>query len=108
MRAVIMASASFDTVMEPSSTWATKSFTRFLPRSRDSGSRASRPPSTIWSRILVCSTVCAAACGAAADFFASLTGLPLHFHPVAPLCQLVFIADAVAQHLFELVIALHA
>src|SRR5579864_2763891 len=50
-RAVIIWSASRPRVIDPSSTCATNSLIRLLPRSRALGS-PNRPCSTIWSRIL--------------------------------------------------------
>src|SRR6201999_42166 len=46
---VMVTSASLDSVIEPSSTWFTNSFTRSRPRSRVCASRLNRPCETIWS-----------------------------------------------------------
>src|SRR5579872_5548839 len=107
MRALIIASASLDTVMAPSSTWVTNSFTRFLPRSRADGSRAKRPSSTIWSSRL-CSAVCEVAPWAAAAFWTSLIGPSVQTQFGAQPGEFVLIADGVTQQLFQLVVALHA
>src|SRR5689334_2726664 len=107
MRALIIASVSGDSVMEPSSTWATNSFTRFLPRSFAAGSRASRPCSTIWSSRLV-SACCSAVSGAAADGRCSFIGFPLQAHLRLQFRQLVLVADGVAKQFVELVVALQA
>src|SRR5208283_1036053 len=108
MRAVIMASASLNTVMAPSKTCATNSFTRFLPRSLAAGSRARRPSSTIWSRnprSTVCSeaALCAAACWASP----LLIGTLLHAHLRPQFGQLVFVGNGLAQQFFQLIVALH-
>src|SRR5580698_6548839 len=106
MRALIMASASFDTVMAPSRTCVTNSFTRFLPRSLDAGSRAMRPSCTVWSRRLT-SSVVSAPCDAAAAFCKSLMAGLLGFHLGLQLGQLVLVGNGFAEHLFEFVITLH-
>src|SRR5262245_23797867 len=106
MRAVIMISASLDTVIAPSSTWATNSFTRSLPRSRAAGSRASLPSSTIWSSRLT-SRVCSAGCAAVASFSTLLMG-PLLAQFTLEARQFVLIGDRLAEQLFQLVVALHA
>src|SRR5271170_3576844 len=101
MRALIIISASFAIVMEPSSTWATNSFTRSLPRSFEAASTPNRPCSTIWSRRLdsVVSTA-AVACALAA---ASAIGA-LHF--ALQLVQFFGVADGFEQQFFQLVVAL--
>src|SRR5271157_145736 len=101
-----MASASLDTVMAPSSTCATNSFTRFLPRSLAAGSRARRPSSTIWSsnpRSTVCSAADAGASGLAWLLIAAL----LHAHLRPQFGQLVLVGNGLAQQFLELVVALH-
>src|SRR5574340_1691159 len=108
MRELIIASASLDTVMAPSSTWATNSLTRFLPRSLAAGSRAMRPSSTIWASRLAARTS-SAALGAAACRCWSLIGAPLvqaEFR--AQLIQLARIAHGFAQEFLQLVVALQA
>src|SRR5664279_708669 len=105
MRAVIMISASLDTVIAPSSTWLTNSFTRSLPRSRAAGSRASRPSSTILSSRLV-SNVCSTGC-AVASFLPLLIG-PLLAQLALEARQFVLVRHGFAEQLFQLVVALHA
>src|ERR1700728_3331191 len=103
MRALIIISASLAMVMEPSRTWATNSFTRFLPRSREALSTPNRPCSTIWSRRLpsVVSTEAAGACGFAT---ASAIGLTSDF--TLQLVELFGVAHCFEQQLFQLVVAL--
>src|SRR5215475_4645586 len=107
MRALIMASASFETVMAPSRTWATNSFTRFFPRSRATGSFARRPSCTIWSSRLV-STVCSAPDWGIAARCGSLIGALRDSHLGAQLSQLVLVGHGFTQRFFEFVVALHA
>src|SRR6266481_2928679 len=107
MRALIMASASFDTVMVPSSTCATKSLIRFFPRSLAAGSRASRPSCTIWSSRLPSTVSPAAGCPTVA-FCGSLIAALLQTQLRPELGQFVLVGDGVAQHLFQFVVALHA
>src|SRR5277367_5285223 len=106
MRALIIISASFAIVMEPSSTWATNSFTRSLPRSFEAASTPNRPCSTIWSRRLDSwvSTAAAAACefATASAIGASFFGADLALQ----LIQLFRIAHRFEQQLFQLVVAL--
>src|SRR5437867_7240945 len=107
MRALIMASASLETVMVPSNTCETNSLTRFLPRSLAAGSRAMRPSSTIWSSRL--RSAVSPPDGAAADCCFSAIGFlltALDFR--LQLCQLVRIGHGVTQQLLQLVVALHA
>src|ERR1700676_961268 len=107
MRWLIMVSASLVTVMEPSSTWATNSFTRSLPRSLALSSLPIRPSSTIWSSRPFSST-CSTACGAA-DFFASAIGASrglIEF--LLQLVQLVLIADGAEQCFLQPVVTLQA
>src|ERR1035437_810538 len=103
---MIITSASFDTVIAPSSTWLMNSFTRSLPRSRAAGSRASLPSSTIWSSRL-CSAVTSTGCAAVA-FLTSLIGSLLGPQLALQARQLVLIGYRLAQHLFQLVVTLHA
>src|ERR1035437_1267087 len=103
MRALIIISASLDTVIAPSSTWLTNSFTRSLPRSRAAGSRASLPSSTIWSSRL-CSAVTSTGCAEAA-FWTSLIGSLLGPQLVLEARQLVLIGYRLAQHFFQFVVA---
>src|SRR5450759_550444 len=106
IRAVIITSASLDTVIAPSSTCVTNSFTRSLPLSRAEGSRASLPSSTIWSSRL-CSTVCSTGCAEAA-FWTSLIGSLLGPQLALEARQLILIGHRLAQHLFQFVVTLHA
>src|ERR1039458_2075584 len=107
MRALIMASASLETVMVPSSTCATNSLTRFLPRSRPAGSLAMRPSSTIWSNRL-CSTVSSAAGWLSPAFCASLMRSLRNAEFGAQFRHLVLVGDGLAQRFFQFVVALHA
>src|SRR5258707_11473815 len=106
MRALIIISASLATVMEPSRTWATNSFTRFLPRSLALASCPNRPDSTIWSSNPTCSfsmvVVEAADCFLASAIGPSSFGLDLALQ----LVELLRIADSVQQHFLQLVVAL--
>src|ERR1700685_2112776 len=105
MRALIIISASFATVMEPSRTWATNSFTRFLPRSFALASWPKRPDSTIWSSNPTCSfsmVVVEAACFLASAIGPSSFGLDLALQ----LVELLGVADRIQQNFFELVVAL--
>src|SRR5580698_5031378 len=107
MRWLIIVSASLVTVMLPSSTWETNSFTRSLPRSLEASSLPIRPSSTIWSSRPLSST-CSVACGAA-DFFASAIGSSrglVHF--LLQLVQLTLIADGAEQGFLQAVVALQA
>src|ERR1700694_3856018 len=105
MRALIIISASLATVMEPSRTWATNSFTRFLPRSRAVVSAPNRPCSTIWSSSpfsWVVRTSASAGCAVARlaigpSFFVS--------HLALQLVELLGVADRVEQQFFQLVVA---
>src|SRR5579862_1980485 len=107
MRPLIIVSASREMVMEPSSTWATNSLTKSLPRSLEPGSLESRPSSTIWSSRLR-STTCSCACGAALCF-ASAIGTSLRFiQLLLQLVQLGLVSDCAEQQLLQLVIALEA
>src|ERR1700730_611282 len=109
MRWLIIVSASLVTVMEPSSTWLTNSFTRSLPRSLAPSSLPIRPSSTIWSRSPFSST-CSTACGdAAAFFFASAIGTSrglVHF--LLQLVEFGLIADGAEQRFLQLVVTLQA
>src|ERR1700676_468471 len=101
MRALIIISASLAMVMEPSSTWATNSFTRSLPRSLAS---PNRPCSTIWSSRLAS---CASTDAAAAAAFATASGIGTSCADLAlQLVQLFGVPHRFEQQLFELVIAL--
>src|SRR5579863_1383360 len=101
MRALIIISASLAMVMEPSSTWATNSFTRSLPRSLAS---PNRPCSTIWSSRLAS---CASTAAAAAAAFATASAIGTSCADLAlQLVQLFGIAHRFEQQLFELVVAL--
>src|SRR5260370_17722380 len=94
--------------MEPSSTWATNSFTRSLPRSLAPSSLPIRPSSTIWSSRPFSST-CSVAWGAAAVFFASAIGTSrglVEFF--LELVELVLIADGAQQRFLHLAVALQA
>src|SRR3984957_17045430 len=106
MRALIIISASLATVMEPSSTWATNSFTRFLPRSFALASAPKRSDSTIWSSRPPCffSTVVVLACF---SFNASAIG-PSSFwlHLRLQLVEFFRIADSIQKYFLQLVIAL--
>src|SRR5450432_815024 len=104
MRALIIISASLATVMEPSSTCATNSLTRFLPRSLDALSLPNRPCSTIWSSRLVdwASTTAAEPCALAT---ASAIGASIA-HLALQLVQLLGVAHRLQQQLFQLVVAL--
>src|SRR5437899_6624242 len=108
MRALIIASASLAMVIDPSSTCATNSFTRFLPRSLAAGSRARRPSSTIWSRRPF-SRVCSVAAATAA-FCGSLIGLSFRLgsHFVPELIQLLGVAYGIKEQFFQLVVPLQA
>src|SRR5579862_8562073 len=107
MRALIIISASRAMVMDPSRTWATNSFTRFLPRSLAAGSAPKRPSSTIWSRSpfsRTCSPVPTdpgAPCGSAIGTF------PLS-HFLLQLVQLFGVANGFQQRLLQFVISLQA
>src|SRR5580704_18549952 len=106
MRALIIISASLATVIEPSRTWATNSFTRFLPRSFALASAPNRPDSTIWSSSPTCSfsiVVVVPAC----FFNASAIGpssFGLDF--TLQLVELLGVADGIEQDFFQLVVAL--
>src|ERR1700722_16431858 len=106
MRWLIIVSASLVTVMEPSSTWETNSFTRSLPRSLAPSSLPIRPSSTIWSRRPFSST-CSVAWGAAfcASAIGSSRGL-VEF--LLQLVQLALIANRAQQRLFQPIVALKA
>src|SRR5687767_13154701 len=109
MRALIIISASLATVIEPSSTCATNSFTRFLPRSLADGSGAMRPSSTIVSsklRSVTCSAACAAACCFESAIGASLRGSAAHL--TLQFLELFRAAHRIQQRLFQLVVALQA
>src|SRR5579871_1062555 len=102
-RAEIIWSASRPNVIDPSSTWATNSLTRFLPRSRAEGS-ANRPCSTIWSRRLdsvACSTTAAVVlfCDSGIRFL-----LLAHFG--LQLVQFVALADSFQQRFIQLLVSL--
>src|SRR5271165_943894 len=106
MRWLIIVSASLVTVMEPSSTCATNSLTRSLPRALALSSLPIRPSSTIWSSSPFSST-CSTACGAAADFFASAIGTSrglVHF--LLQLVEFGLVADGAEQRFFQLVVPL--
>src|SRR5579863_422838 len=101
MRALIIISASLAMVMEPSSTCATNSFTRSLPRSLAS---PNRPCSTIWSSKLA-SWVSTAAAEAAA--FATASGIvPSCADLALQLVQFFGVAHRFEQQFFKLVVAL--
>src|SRR6266700_7990018 len=101
MRALIIISASLAMVMEPSSTWATNSFTRSLPRSLAS---PNRPCSTIWSSKL---DSCASTAPAAADAFATASGIGTSFADLAlQLVQFLGGPGRLKQKLLYLVVAL--
>src|SRR3954465_15554575 len=101
MRALIIISASLAMVIHPSSTWATNSFTRSLPRSLAS---PKRPCSTIWSRRLAS---CASTVAAAAAVFATASGIGSSCADLAlQLVQLLGIAHRFEQQLFQLVVPL--
>src|SRR5579863_1378666 len=105
MRALIIISASLATVMEPSRTWATNSFTRFLPRSLALASCPNRPDSTIWSSNPTCSfsiVVVEAACFLASAIGPSSFGLNLALQ----LVELLGVANCIQQHFLQLVVAL--
>src|ERR1051325_1559041 len=105
MRALIIASASLETVMAPSSTCETNSFTRFRPRSLADGSRAIRPSSTIRSRRLP-SNVCSVATAAPPFFDSGMRLLLLGIDFRLQFVQRLGITDRLAEHLFQLVVAL--
>src|SRR6266705_3108349 len=107
MRALIMVSASRVTVIEPSSTCATNSFTRSLPRSLAPGSLAKRPSSTIWSSRPL-STTCSAACGAALCFASAIGTSFRRTHFLFQLVELAFVSDSAEQQLLQFVVALQA
>src|SRR5580658_2664014 len=106
MRWLIIVSASLVTVMLPSSTWATNSFTRSLPRSFEPSSLPIRPSSTIWSSRPTSSTR-SVAWGAA--FCASAIGASCRFIEfLLQLVQLILIAHRAEQRFFESIVALQA
>src|ERR1035438_6366025 len=107
MRWLIIVSASLVTVMEPSSTWATNSFTKSLPRSLAPSSLPIRPSSTIWSSSPFSST-CSVALGAAfcASAIGTSRGLVVHF--LLQFVQLILIADSAEQRFLQPVVALQA
>src|SRR5689334_8255576 len=105
MWALIMVSASRVTVMEPSSTPATNSLTRSLPRSLAPLSLAMRPSSTIWSRRPFSKTFSAAL--GAAPCFASAIGTSIT-HLFLQLVQFVLVAHGVKQQFLQFVVALQA
>src|SRR5579863_5596289 len=102
MRALIIISASLAIVIEPSRTWATNSFTRFLPRSLAS---PNRPCSTIWSSRLA-SWVSTAPAAAAVFATASGIGTSLAADLALQLVQLLRVAYRFQQQFFQLVVAL--
>src|SRR5258708_5635739 len=107
MRALIMLSASLLTVMEPSSTCVTNSFTRSLPRSLAVASLPMRPCSTIWSSSP--SSLVSVVVWPIAAFCGSLMGTSLgHADFAFELFALLGIADGIEQQLLQLVIALQA
>src|SRR5579864_4621065 len=75
-RAVIIWSASRPIVIDPSSTCATNSLIRPLPRSRAAGS-PNRPCSTIWSRRLDSPAACSTTAAPPATFWVSGIGFSL-------------------------------
>src|SRR5580658_5369897 len=106
MRALIIISASLATVMEPSRTWATNSFTRSFPRSRAVVSAPNRPCSTIWSSNPFSGIVTTAASDgwAGARSAIGLSFFCSHF--TFQLVELLGGAGRVKQQFFELVVAL--
>src|SRR3954453_18300139 len=101
MRALIIISASLAMVIEPSSTWATNSFTRSLPRSLAS---PNRPCSTIWSSKLAS---CASSVVAAAAVFATASGIGTSRADLAlQLVQLLGVSHGFKQQFLQLVVAL--
>ena len=96
--------------MVPSSTWATNSLTRFLPRSRAAGSLRQAAFLDDLVEQARSPTVCSAAGAAAAGFlWVSSFGPPSGFADLGlQLVQLLGVADGVEQQLFQLVVALQA
>src|SRR6516165_5921305 len=105
MRALIIISASLATVMEPSTTWATNSLIRFLPRSRAWTSVPNRPCSTIWSSSPFSSVVVstAAFCTAAAG---SGIWLLLRPHLFLQFLEALSLSHGFEQYVLELVVPL--
>src|SRR5262245_4960506 len=118
IRALIMAWASFDTVMVPAMTCSTNSPIRSFASARCSSSRASLPCEMIWSRRLT-------SCVSAADEDRLCSAAPLLMSGLlfrlgfgfrsgrrasglgAQLLERVGIADHVEKQLFELLVAVH-
>src|SRR5579885_1959980 len=103
MRALIIASASRATVIDPSRTCCTNCFTRSFPRSRAAGSFPNRPSSTIWSSRLFSSAAPAAADDGWCTFCASaIASLHLGLQPF----QLVLVRGRFSQNFVQLLVAL--
>src|SRR5436305_9803764 len=105
MRALIIASASRDRVIDPSSTCVTNSLTRSFPRSREAGSRASLPCSTIWSS-RPASLVVSVAGAAAVACCGSLIGTGLLLDLRLQLFAFVGVSDGIHQKFLQFVVAL--